>query len=338
MAQASTTPPSGEVTNQSSGMSEDDAAQELLRRWGNDGDSDGNDAGSADDDAGDAAGDEASDEDTTSEHDDAPTGDSDESGDYEIDVAGEKFKLPANLKEIGERVQAKAKEVEAGATRRFQEAADLRKAAELTATQAIQQQQFNAAQGQLLGDHALVVRELQRIEQLDTRELSDGDLARVNHRHNQLKSAKERIEAAHRNALELFTADQTKVKGAKVQAVHEFAKAAIKDWTSGGEKRLQEYATRAGIASDELFEFAIRNPRLLKVLDDAEFGARIRSGRPLTDKRVPPKTTAIKPGVGGRPQTTAVARADQAMTRLKKSGNVNDAAAALLARSNTRKR
>src|SRR5687768_12713235 len=52
-------------------------------------------------------------------------------GEIEIDVGGAKFKAPAAVAETFRQVEAKVKEIEAGATRKFQEASDLRKAVEL---------------------------------------------------------------------------------------------------------------------------------------------------------------------------------------------------------------
>src|SRR5690606_12669516 len=46
----------------------------------------------------------------------------DDEADIEIDVAGAKFRLPAALAEQAQTIQTKVKELESGATRKFQEA------------------------------------------------------------------------------------------------------------------------------------------------------------------------------------------------------------------------
>jgi len=334
MAIEQTTPQDGEVET---GMTEAEAASELLKRWGDRDEANDADSTDADDDGDEPRGEQSDvdDDDADTDPDAADDGDAaDESGDIEIDVNGEKFKLPKALSEQAQRIQAKAKEVEAGATRKFKEAADLRKAAETTAQQAVQQQSFNQAQAQLLGDHALVTRRMQLIEQMDTTKLEDSQLTRLNAEYNQLQAAKGRIETAHSRAQEMFAKDQDALKTQRYQAAEEFAKANIKDWATDGGKRHATYAASRGIGPDDLEALAMQNPRLLLVLDDAEYGARIRNAKPAHEKRLAsaPKKT-IRPGAGGQASSTAAAQADQLTTKVKKTGRLDDAVSALLARS-----
>lgn len=323
----------GEVAT---GMTEDQAASALLKQWG----ATDEDASTDADDEADESNDEQADEAIDSEDDDSDE-QADESGDIEIDVAGEKFKLPPAVAEQAKRIEAKAKEVEAGATRKFQEAADLRKAAELTATQATQQQHFNQAQTQLLGDHALVMRRMQLIEQMDMGALAESDpvqLTRINAEYNQLRTAKERIEGAYGRAQHLFGQDQQKVKEQRYQAAADFAKANIKDWATDGGKRLAAYAMGRGLAPADVENLLSQDPRLVLILDDAAYGARVRGAKPDQNKRVAAANKTLKPGAGGQSKTNATSNADKAKARLAKTGSVNDAALALLARSNAKRK
>lgn len=332
-----TTTPSGEVATS---YTEDQAAEELLKRYGgDDGDDQSSDDTSQDaDDTGDHDDDSQADEATSDDSDDGADDGADESGEVEIDVAGEKFKLPAALKEHAERIQAKAKEVEAGATRKFQEAADLRKAAELTAEQANQQHQFNQAASQLLGDHALVTRRMQLIEQANTNDMDPVQLTRLNAEYNQLRAAKERIEAGYQRAQGLFKKDQDEIKQKRYQAAAEFAKANIKDFATDGGKRHAAYAARIGITPDEVENLLTMNPRLMLLLDDAEFGSRVRAAKPTHTKRIAEKTRTLKPGVGGQSQTSASAQVEKFTARARKSGSIDDITNALLAKSQAQKR
>jgi hypothetical protein len=312
-------------------MTEDQAASELLKQWGV-----GEEAlpESAEEEE---STDEPADEATSSEEEDSTEAES-ESGEVEIDVAGEKFKLPPAVAEQAKRIEAKAKEVEAGATRKFQEAADLRKAAEISATQAQQQQHFNQAQAHLLGELTLVQRRMQLFEQMDLNAYAEdpAQLTRINAEYNQLRSAKERIGMEIQRVYGLFTKDQQDNKAKRLLAAQEFAKANIKDFGTDNMKRHAAYAEKRGIPSADMTELLLQDPRLALILDDAEYGARVKASKPEQTKRITDATKTLKPGAGGQSKLTAANNALKANQRLQKSGRVEDAALALLARSKRR--
>lgn len=322
----------GEVAT---GMTEDQAASELLKRW--------------------AAKDEKPEPSTEGEQPaepetpeapeattDAPEEETEakpeESGDIEIDVAGEKFKLPASLKELGEKVQAKAKEVEAGATRKFQDAADLRKAAEARAEQVDRMSKIAQAQAELLADHRMVMRRMQAYEQINVQEMSQNDPARltaINAEYNQLSAAKTRLEAAYQKAVGDYDAETKQAKQARMQSLHEYASKNIKGWGNDADRNLNEYLGAKGIERETMLTFLEQEPKLLSILEEAVFGQKVRTAQP---QKTPPKPTTLKPGTTGQTKTSAQQLADTAKRRLSQTGKVDDAAAALLARMNSRKR
>lgn len=334
------TTPQGEVA---SGMTEDQAASEMLKRWGA---TDDEPKGKKSEEASKEADDAQEPEDDQPEGDDQPEDkpeaeeDDSESGEIEIDVAGEKFKLPPAVAEQAKRIEAKAKEVEAGATRKFQDAADLRKAAELTAEQAKQQQHFNQAQAHLLGEMTLVKRRMQLFEQMDLNAYADNpvELTRINAEYNQLRGAEQRIGGELQRVYGLFTKDQEKVRSDKLALVHEFAKTSLKGWDSARDEKIGDYVAKAGIAKDRMLAVLSEDPQFLKILDDAEYGARVRASKPDQTKRIADAAKTLKPGAGGQHKTTATQKVQQTLDRAKKTGRVEDAALALLARSNTKRR
>lgn len=324
------TTPSGEVAT---GMTEDQAAQELMSKWGI-GEDDEKKSSKASSDAQDEEeeSEEQADEANDSEEDESED-DADESGEIEIDVAGEKFKLPPAVAEQAKRIEAKAKEVEAGATRKFQEAADLRKAAELTATQATQQAQFNEANAHLLSDLTLVKRRMQLFESMDVSQMAEQDpiqLNKINAEYNQLASAERRIQAELQRVHGLFGQDQEKVKGERFKVAQEYARTHIKDWTAGGSKRAADYVEQRGIARADIEDMLLRDPRLILVLEDAAYGARVRNSKPDQQKRIVDAAKTLKPGAGGQSKSSSVQKGIQARERLGKTGSVEDAARALL--------
>lgn len=314
------------------GITEDQAASELLKQWGV-GEQETSPESEEADESDDAPAEEAT-EQTEEEAEESEA----ESGEVEIDVAGEKFKLPPAVAEQAKRIEAKAKEVEAGATRKFQEAADLRKAAELTATQATQQQHFNQAQAHLLGELTLVSRRMQLFEQMDLNAYAENpvELTRINAEYNQLRSAKERIGSELQRVHGLFTNDQEQIKAKRLTAAQEFAKANIKDFDTDNMRRHAAYAEKRGIPRADMTELLISDPRLALILDDAEYGARIRSAKPGQEKRIAEASRTLKPGPGGQSKLTAANNALKAIKRVQQTGRVEDAALALLARSKRR--
>lgn len=258
-------------------------------------------------------------------------------GEVEIDVAGEKFKFPKPLEEVIRRVEAKAKEVEAGATRKFQEAADLRKAAEVQGQSAKQLQRISEAQADLLADHRMVARRLQTLETIDINAIEPDALSKLNAEYNQLQAARQRIEGQYGQNVKAMQEEDAKVFGAKREHAEKVLAAKIKGWGPDHAKKLSEYALGKGAPANALQ--GITDPWMVEILDDAAYGHAMRASKAVAIKRAeaaPVKT--LKPGAAGNPKSAAQAKAVDAMARLKKSGTVQDAAMALLARSATRHR
>ena len=325
-----TTPQEGEVQG---GYTEETAASALLKRWGGDEGDQPEEPSSESDDTTDDTGEQPQGDDTPDEPDDAP--EDEESGEIEIDVAGEKFKLPPALKEQAERIQAKAKEVEAGATRKFQEAADARKAVEARAEQVEHLNKIAHAQADLLADHKFVTRRLAQYEQINVQELSQNDpaaLTRINAEYNQLTAAKARIEQAYQQATQAYTTKQGEAQATKLKELDEFARAHVKDWATDNGKRLQAYALKVGMSPEKIM--ASLSPEFIRMLDDAEYGARVRNASP--QKKAETQKT-LKPGSATQQKSAPAVKEKIALDRARKTGRVEDAAMALLARSNRKR-
>lgn len=325
------TTPETEVSN---GITEEQAMQELLGKWG-----------ATEEEA---PTEEAETEETTEELEaEQPEGDaepeeeaeetkeSEEASEVEIDVAGEKFKVPPAFAETAKRIEAKAKEVEAGATRKFQEAADARKAAEAQIESAKQLQQIATAQADLIADHKMVTRRLQALENIDINATDADTLTRLNAEYNQLQAARGRIEQQYQQSLQKMQEEEGKAIAAKKELGEKQLSSEIKGWGPERAKKLAEYAISKGAPSEVIN--SITDAWMVKILDDAAYGAQMRQTKPDL-KKVVQQTKTLKPGSTGATKPATVAKADQALLRSKKSGRVEDAAMALLARSATRKK
>jgi hypothetical protein len=171
MTTESTTPAQPEVALNT----EADAAQALLARWGvKPDDPVTDDASESEAQAADAT------ETTDEQQPDEGTADADgdeqaQPDEVEIDVAGDKFKFPKTLAEQAEKIQRKVKDLEAGTTRKFQEAAEIRKALEVEREQVAFVQKLANSQTELLADFRAVQKEVDQLTNLDWNALSDAD-------------------------------------------------------------------------------------------------------------------------------------------------------------------
>lgn len=320
-----TTPETQEV---STGMTEDEAASALLKRWV--------------DEPAEADEPEQTEQEQTEQVDaqaeEEPEDEAEESDEVEIDVTGEKIKFPKAVEEQAKRIEAKVKEIEAGTTRKFQEAAELRKVAESQIQAAQQLQKIAHEQSDLIADHKMVQRRLESLEKLDINALAESDpvaLTRINAEYNQLMAAKSRIEQAYQQTVAQSQEQQSKASQARLQALGEFAKKNIKGWSDEYSQTLLEFTTKElGIDPDTL-RASLSEP-VIKALDLAYRGWKVSQADPKAKLQVASKT--LKPGSTAQTKSTALAAAEKATQRLRKSGSVDDAAMALLMRSSAKRR
>jgi len=323
-----TTPEVQEVASE--GMTEEAAASAILKRWMPE-EPEKAEAPATDEPAEPEA--EQSTDDAPPEEDAAEA----ESDEIEIDVGGEKFKLPSGIAEQAKKVEAKVKEIEAGTTRKFQEAAELRKVAETQIKAAQELQQIAHEQSDLIADHKMVERRLQALANVDINALADSDpvaLTKLNAEYNQLQTAKQRIEAQYQASVSKSKETYGAQHQAKVVQLNEFAKRNIKGWSDDYSNKLMEFSVNTLGFSPDALRQGINEP-LIKALDLAYQGHRVRTADPKAKQVLSTKT--LKPGSSAQSKTNAHAMAEKARQRLGKTGSTEDAAMALLARSKIRR-
>lgn len=266
---------------------------------------------------------------------DEPAAEPEESGEVEIDVGGAKFKAPKAIEETFRQVEAKVKEIEAGATRKFQEAADLRKAAEAQTQAVAQLQKIAEANADLLADHRMVVRRMEQLEGIDINTIDTDQLTRLNAEFNRLQAAKGRIEAQYGQNVQQMRAEDAKAAQAKREHAEKVISSQIKGWGPEQGKKLAEYAISRGAPAEVLN--GVTEAWMVQILDDAAFGYAMRQKRPDITKRVTDAPKTLASG-SGTTQSATVAKVKLAETRFKKSHSIDDAAQLLLARSQARRK
>lgn len=312
------------------GMTEEQGAQELLKRWG--ATEEAPQAEPETEGAEESEDQPQSEDDAVEDADDSAEADSE----VEIDVGGEKFKVSPTFAEQAKRIEAKVKEIEAGSTKRFQEAADLRKAAEAQIEAAKQLQKVSTEQADLIADHKLVTRRLQALEKMDVNALAETDpvqLTRINAEYMQLTSAKQRIEQSYQEALQKSQTVKTQLDTARIEQLQNFAQKNIKGWSEEYSVTLMDFAVKElGMDADALR--ASVNEAVIKGLDLAYKGWKVQSTDPKAKMVQTSKT--LKPSGNAGVKTNATVQAEKAKQRLAKTGRVEDAVALLLSRSKRR--
>jgi hypothetical protein len=317
-------------TEGSPGLTESQAVDSILKRWNkSEATPDKEDAAPETEETAEA---EPS-QDTQAEPE--PEAEDEADGDVEIDVGGSKFRAPKELTDTFRQVEAKVKEIEAGATRKFQEAADLRKSVEIQFASVKQLQMVAEANADLLADHRMVAKRLQQLEAVDINSTDADTLTRLNAEYNQLKAASTRIEAQYGANVKAMQGEQEKATRAKLEHAEKQLAARVKGWGPDRAKALFEYAIGRGAPPEALN--GINDAWMIEILDDAAYGRQMRDSRPQIVKRVNDTQKTLRPGAAGTDKS-GTAKAEQAMARVKKTGSVTDAAMALLARSQMRKR
>jgi hypothetical protein len=318
-----TTPQVAEVN---SGISEADAASEILKAMG---------VGKeppAEEQSTDETESTEADEATAEETGESEGDSAEESEESEIDVAGEKYKVPAQFAEQAKIIEAKVKEIEAGATRKFQEAAEVRKFADAQVEHAKALAQLSEVEVGLVADATAIGRRLNQLMSIDVAALAEQDpaqLARLTAEAQQLQFAQAQIG----QKLQAARADTTKAKDAAVEQRMNYlggwASKNISGWSADYSQTLLEFSVKE-LGADPAALREVMSEPVLKALDLAYKGWKVQKADPKAKQVQSSKT--LKPGGAGQQKTNVQKTADTAVRRFAQTRKVDDAGAAIFAR------
>lgn len=338
MENTTTTPATPEVGN---GLSTEQAAQSLLARWNSRQTADADDSESepteaADD--GDEPRAEQSDEDQAPERDDEPEAQV-ESTEYELEFAGAKFKLkPEDLPAKFGELQAKAKELEGGATRRFQEAAELRKALEAEREQIQQLGRIATQHTELLADMRSTQREIEQLQQVDWNALSDSDpvtAQKAMARLMTLQNAQQRIGAQINDARYQMQQSDAQMRQQWAQRGTEQLSKMIPNFGDATKKELSEFIAQRDLTP--MGREALWDPEVVAAFHDAMRYRAMKQAAPVQQKRAVDAPKSLRPGTAATPNTSAKQRVDDARRRVRETGKTDDVVSLLLARQKIRR-
>lgn len=270
--------------------------------------------------------------------DDASAPDGESEVDIELDVGGDKLKLPGRLKEQAEHIQRKVKELEAGSTRKFQEAAELRKQVEAEREQVQQLQKLAAQHTDLIADYRATQREIESLNALDWNALSDSDPVQAQKamaRLMTLQNAQQRIGAQLAQAGSQMQAREQELRAQQIQRGNEQLSKLVPNLTDAVKADLAKYIGTRSLTPEG--KQALYDPEVVAAFHDAWKYRQMQEAKPAITKRAVEAPKTLKPGTAAAPATSAQKRYEDAKKRAFKSGSNEDIAAALLARSMFRK-
>ncbi len=314
----------------------EDAAQALLARWNSraetpDADASESEAQEADEPADEPVAEQA-DEATADAAGETPS----EVDEVEIDVAGEKFKLPKTLSEQAQRIQQKAKDLEAGTTRKFQEVAEIRKAAEAERELTQFVGKLTAQQTDLIADLRAANRELEQLQEVNVLQLHEQDpvaASRVTARMMQLQTAQQRLNAQLQQSANQIRQAEEQHRAQQMERGLQHLQKLIPSFTESTKQELAQYIATRQLTPEG--KAALWDAEVIAAFHDAK-KFREMSAKPVVKKAAePPKT--LRPGTAAAPNTSAKQRVEAIKARAAKTGSTEDFAALLLAQSNLKR-
>ena len=253
---------------------------------------------------------------------------------FEIEFAGQTHKLPPGTpEEVARKVQELGKNLHSDYTRKTQEIAEVRKQIETERATAQELMRLTHEHADLVADFRVVQRQIEQLSGEDLMALSETDplsaqqkMARL----MQLQQAQTRIGAQLQQTVSEMQAKQTaSTKEALEKAQAELQKE-ISNWGPDTAKAIRDYGKSLGFNDTELSQ--VTDPRVVKLLYKAQQFDTLQKSKPTVTKRVADAPKTIKSSSVLSAKANDKARANDARQRLQKTGRVDDAAAAILAR------
>lgn len=265
--------------------------------------------------------------------------DAPEDDEVEADFLGEKVKVRGKeASELVQRFAAKAKELEANTTRKFQEAAEVRKSAEKAAEAAQLVQALAEKHGEMLGHRTMVQQRMQQLRNIDVRQLQAQDpaaLAGLTAEMQQLQMTEQEITRRLAMTAHGIQEQRAQLQAQGIEEAKKYAQT-IKGWSEEYDAKLLDYVVKdVGAPADEVR--AKMSGWLMKLIHQAYEGQKVSQSKPW-EKKSPGSNQTLKPGTSGQSKGQTTAAVESAQKRFKKSGSLDDAAQLLLARSKLRKR
>lgn len=269
-----------------------------------------------------AQGEESEAEEATDENAEEST---DEVEGYEdVEYEGKQYKLPKELKDAVLR--------QADYTRKTQELAEMRRATEAEKEYVQKAAEFQTKYRDQFTQLSVLDAQLQMYSNVNWTDLSESDPVEAQKQFFRFSQMKDARRAAEQQLMQLQEQQSQEESQRYQQILQDGAKElqrSIKGWSPDLGQKLIGYGKNNGFDDKEMR--SIVDPRVVKILHKAMLYDQLQSSKPAIAKKVQGVPKVVKPGNAQSSQQKNAQRVDDAMSRLKKSGSVDDAAAVFLA-------
>lgn len=239
----------------------------------------------------------------------------------EIDVDGEKFRVPPKLKEAVLR--------QADYTKKTQELAAVRQQVQAEARMNELNRQFQQAAQADYQQLNEVQSQINQYRNLDWTNMDTETHLRAKHQLDMLKEQAQTLQNGLAGKAQAFMRHQESVKQEQLRQGMEYLRRAIPKFDAETVSSIRSYASNEGFTADEVDQLS--DPRVVKLLWKASQYDSLQSGKGQAVAAVKKAPPVIKPGASQGQNAVANKRFVDARTRLKKSGSTEAFAEALLA-------
>ena len=229
---------------------------------------------------------------------------------------GQKYRVPKVLKEGLLRQQ--------DYTRKTQELAELRRQAQSSLDAGQMLQQFQNATADEQRELARVQADIERYKGIDWSSLDTDTYIKAKHQLDTLKERAGEIQQGLGQKAQQFSQWRQQQLQQMLQSGEQFLRSSIQGWGDDAKKEVRAQVLANGYSEEELSQ--VIDPRFVKLAWKAAQFDKLQSGKQTalqTAQKAPP---VVKPGASN-PTAARESKYKDMRTRLKKSGDLRDAAA-----------
>ncbi len=239
----------------------------------------------------------------------------------EVEFDGETYKVPTKLKE--------ALMTTVDYTRKTQQLAEERRVVDAQSQMLQIQRELDQ---ELSGENqqlSLIQAEIKRYNSADWSSMDTDTLVKTKHTLDQLKD----LQVDLKESIGKKTAEFDKKRQESFRKLREAGEKALSDaipgWSREIGQKVAQFGQNEGYTEQEIQ--GIYDPRMVKTLWKAMQWDNLQSSKPQVNQKIAKAPPVIKPGAAPQKSQSAALHSE-AMTRLQKSGDIKDAAAAFLSK------
>lgn len=212
-------------------------------------------------------------------------------------------------------------------TRKTKEAAEIKRAAQEEAKQAVVAYQQQVANELKQMDAFITSVAMPEMQGVDWNKLAADDPAefvRLSHRRNQLLTLKQQVSQKLQQAEQQRISEEEASRAQAIQQAQEQLSSEIPNWNAELQQALVKSGREYGYSDDELAK--VYDPRLVKLLHAAHQWGQLQKQAPIVEKKVVNVPKILKSGASPLKADAARGKYEELRTRIKKSGGKDHAA------------